>query len=64
MLSRGGLNINEVVSILEMDLAKSLNIMRSANSARCGGRFQIEKLQDAIVRLRRSTSTGSTAWST
>lgn len=51
MLYRDSIKIDEVVSIVEMDFAIAANIMRSANSARYGGRFQIEKLRDAVVRL-------------
>jgi putative nucleotidyltransferase with HDIG domain len=51
MLSKENIKIDEVVGVVEMDFAIAANIMRSANSARYGGRFQIEKLRDAVVRL-------------
>jgi putative nucleotidyltransferase with HDIG domain len=51
MLNQDNIKIDEVVGVVEMDFAVAANIMRSANSARYGGRFQIERIRDAVVRL-------------
>ena len=42
---------NELVSVIEYDGAVAANILRAANSAAYGGRFQVEKIRDAVVRL-------------
>lgn len=44
-------NFNQIVDIVEYDPAVASNILRVANSPAYAGRFQIERLRDAVVRL-------------
>ncbi len=41
----------EVAEILENDPALSANVLRAANSSLYGGRFEIRRVRDAVVRL-------------
>ncbi|HNX19268.1 MAG TPA: HDOD domain-containing protein [Acidobacteriota bacterium] len=43
--------IEEIVEIVENDPAVAANLLRMANSPLYGGRFKIERLRDAVVRL-------------
>ena len=44
-------NTNEIVGIIEYDAAVASNILRAANSAAYGGRFEVQRVRDAVVRL-------------
>ena len=54
-LNREDLNTSEIIQIVEYDAAVAANILRAANSAAFGGRFQIDRLRDAVVRLGTTT---------
>jgi HD-like signal output (HDOD) protein len=54
-LNREDLSTAEVIQIVEYDAAVAANILRSANSAAYGGRFQIDRVRDAVVRLGTTT---------
>lgn len=43
--------INEIVEIIEYDPAVTSNILRVANSVIYGGRYEINRIRDAVVRL-------------
>jgi HD-like signal output (HDOD) protein len=47
--------INEIVEVIEYDPAVTSNILRIANSPMYGGRAQINRIRDAVVRLGIST---------
>ena len=51
VLDKENTNFNQIVDILEYDQAVASNILRVANSAVYAGRFQIEHLRDAVIRL-------------
>jgi putative nucleotidyltransferase with HDIG domain len=48
-------NINEIVEVIEYDPAVTSNILKIANSAIYGGRAQINRIRDAVVRLGTAT---------
>ncbi len=54
-LDQEQVNIKEIVSVAEHDGAVASNILRVANSAAFGGRFRIESMRDAVVRLGTTT---------
>ncbi len=54
-LEQEDVNTGEIVQVIELDGAVAANILRMANSARFGGRFEITSLRDAVVRLGTST---------
>jgi len=51
ILGREDINTTEIVQVIEFDGAVAANILRTANSARFCGRFEITNLRDAVVRL-------------
>ncbi len=51
ILGKEDINTTEIVQVIELDGAVAANILRMANSARFGGRFEITNLKDAVVRL-------------
>ncbi len=51
ILGKDDINATEIVQVIELDGAVAANILRMANSARFGGRFEITNLRDAVVRL-------------
>ena len=51
ILEKEDINTTEIVQVIELDGAVAANILRMANSARFGGRFEITNLKDAVVRL-------------
>jgi putative nucleotidyltransferase with HDIG domain len=51
MLGNENVNMKDVVGVIEYDQAIASNIIRVANSAAYAGRFQIERLRDAVVHL-------------
>jgi putative nucleotidyltransferase with HDIG domain len=44
-------DIRDIVRILELDGAVAANVLRAANSARFGSRFEIVRVRDAAVRM-------------
>jgi putative nucleotidyltransferase with HDIG domain len=50
-LDKPEVETTEIVQIIELDGAVAANILRMANSARFGGRFEITSLRDAVERL-------------
>ena len=50
-LDKPEVETTEIVQIIELDGAVTANILRMANSARFGGRFETTSLRDAVVRL-------------
>ena len=54
-LDQEQVDIKEIVSAAEHDGAVASNILRVANSAAFGGRFRVESMRDAIVRLGTTT---------
>ncbi len=55
ILDQEEVKTSEIVQVIEFDGAVAANILRVANSARFGGRFEITNLRDAVVRLGTST---------
>jgi putative nucleotidyltransferase with HDIG domain len=51
MLGNEDVNAQEVVKVVEYDPAVAANILRVANSGAYGGRYRIERVRDAVVRL-------------
>jgi len=51
MLGNENVNMKEVVNVIEYDQAIASNILKVANSPAYAGRFQIERLRDAVVHL-------------
>jgi putative nucleotidyltransferase with HDIG domain len=51
VLNDAHVNMKEIVSVIEYDEAIASNILRVANSPAYAGRFQIERLRDAVVHL-------------
>jgi putative nucleotidyltransferase with HDIG domain len=51
MLGKEDVNAQEVVKVVEYDPAVAANILRIANSGAYGGRYRIERVKDAVVRL-------------
>ncbi len=54
-LDQEEVDINEIVNTIEYDGAVASNILRLANSAVFGGRFRIERMRDAVLRLGTTT---------
>jgi putative nucleotidyltransferase with HDIG domain len=54
-LNQEELGTSEIIQIVEYDPAIAANILRAANSAAYAGRFQIDRLRDAVVRLGTTT---------
>jgi putative nucleotidyltransferase with HDIG domain len=50
-LDSENVNINEIVEVIEYDPAVTSNILKIANSPIYGGRAQINRIRDAVVRL-------------
>jgi putative nucleotidyltransferase with HDIG domain len=55
ILSDEDINMQEVADIVEYDAAVAANILKVANSAVYAGRFRIERVRDAVVRLGTTT---------
>ena len=51
MLGDESVNIREIADIVEYDAAVAANVVRVANSAAYGGRYPVERVRDAVVRL-------------
>ncbi len=51
MLGNENVNMKDVINVIEYDQAVAANILKVANSPAYAGRFQIEKLRDAVVHL-------------
>jgi putative nucleotidyltransferase with HDIG domain len=51
MLGDDKVNIREIAEIVEYDVAVAANIVRVANSAAYAGRYPVERVRDAVVRL-------------
>ncbi len=51
MLGDENVNIREIAEIVEFDVAVAANIVRVANSAAYAGRYPVERVRDAVVRL-------------
>src|SRR5512136_2682134 len=51
MLGDENVNIREIAEIVEYDVAIAANIVRVANSAAYAGRYPVERVRDAVVRL-------------
>ncbi len=51
MLGNDNIPLQNVVDVVENDPAVAANILRMANSPLYGGRFKVERLRDAVVRL-------------
>ncbi len=51
MLGDENVNMKDVIGVIEYDPAIASNIIRVANSPAYAGRFQIERLRDAVVHL-------------
>jgi putative nucleotidyltransferase with HDIG domain len=51
MLGNEDVNIKDVITVIEYDQAVTSNILKVANSPAYAGRFQIEKLRDAVIHL-------------
>jgi putative nucleotidyltransferase with HDIG domain len=51
MLGDENVNIREIAEIVEYDVAVAANIVRVANSAAYAGRYPVERVRDAVVRL-------------
>ncbi len=55
MTTNESVKTSELVEVIEYDGAVAANILRAANSAAYGGRFHVEKIRDAVVRLGTNT---------
>ena len=51
MVGNDKANIQEIAEIVEYDPAVAANVVRVANSAAFAGRYQIERVRDAVIRL-------------
>jgi putative nucleotidyltransferase with HDIG domain len=51
MLGDESVNIREIADIVEYDAAVAANVVRVANSAAYAGRYPVERVRDAVVRL-------------
>lgn len=51
MLGNENVNMKDVINVIEYDQAVASNILKVANSPAYAGRFQIEKLRDAVIHL-------------
>lgn len=51
MLGKADANVQEVAKVVEYDAAVTANILRIANSAAYAGRYPVERVRDAVVRL-------------
>jgi putative nucleotidyltransferase with HDIG domain len=51
MLGDEKVNIREIAEIVEYDVAVAANVVRVANSAAYAGRYPVERVRDAVVRL-------------
>jgi putative nucleotidyltransferase with HDIG domain len=51
MLGDESVNLNEIAKVVEYDAAVAANIIRVANSAAWAGRYPIDQVRDAVVRL-------------
>lgn len=51
MLGDESVNLSEIATVVEFDPAVAANIVRVANSAAWAGRYPIERVRDAVVRL-------------
>jgi putative nucleotidyltransferase with HDIG domain len=51
MLSDESANLGEIAKVVEYDAAVAANIIRMANSAAWAGRYPVERVRDAVVRL-------------
>jgi putative nucleotidyltransferase with HDIG domain len=50
-IGREDSNVREIADIVQYDAAVTANVLRVANSAAFGGRYPIEHVRDAVVRL-------------
>jgi putative nucleotidyltransferase with HDIG domain len=46
-----GASVQEIATVVEYDVAVAANILRMANSAAYAGRYPIDRIRDAVVRL-------------
>jgi|WetSurSiteA1Bulk_404760.scaffolds.fasta_scaffold33266_2 putative nucleotidyltransferase with HDIG domain len=51
MLRDESASVQEIANVVEYDVAVAANILRMANSAAYAGRYPIERIRDAVVRL-------------
>jgi putative nucleotidyltransferase with HDIG domain len=51
MLGDESVNLSEIAKVVEYDAAVAANIIRTANSAAWAGRYPVERIRDAVVRL-------------
>jgi putative nucleotidyltransferase with HDIG domain len=51
MLGDESVNLSEIAKVVEYDAAVAANIIRVANSAAWAGRYPIDRVRDAVVRL-------------
>lgn len=51
MLGSEEVNVQEIAKVVEYDAAVAANIVRVANSAAYAGRYPVERVRDAVVRL-------------
>ncbi len=51
MLSSDDVNVQEIAKVVEYDAAVAANIVRVANSAAYAGRYPVERVRDAVIRL-------------
>ncbi len=51
MLSEENVNVREIADIVEYDVAVAANLVRVANSAAYAGRYPVDRVRDAVVRL-------------
>jgi putative nucleotidyltransferase with HDIG domain len=51
MLGDDNVNVREIAEIVEYDVAVAANVVRVANSAAYAGRYPVERVRDAVVRL-------------
>jgi putative nucleotidyltransferase with HDIG domain len=51
MLGHEDVNVQEIAKVVEYDAAVAANIVRVANSAAYAGRYPVERVRDAVVRL-------------
>ncbi|NLT66313.1 MAG: HDOD domain-containing protein [Acidobacteria bacterium] len=55
MLGREDVNIRDIADVVQYDAAVAANVVRVANSAAYAGRYPVERVRDAVVRLGTAT---------
>lgn len=55
MLGRDDVNIGDIADVVQYDAAVAANVVRVANSAAYAGRYPVERVRDAVVRLGTAT---------